>query len=676
MINLEIKRLQRFCVLTMRFNLKPFFINAALAALFIFSNPVLSASFAYIYVEASEGNSSGGHSAIQFGDEIYHYQHLDSGLIRLLRQDSNDFQFQYRFLQNRRLHLSQIEVSKETYNLLKTQFKLQFLAQAQQFKQLDDLHKDRALIYRLLHKLTLDDSLLESDLSSVLRLKGAGLFYAEQAVGSQNANDELRYSKDLHAQSSRIVQILRNKIEQNNGQNFLLRRQQHLESQIKALNPPRWPTGNPVLSHEKFPPAIYSFAGKYSDYLTGLLAIKALNESQPLQANAVFVTYQPEFIMTGEERKALLSLRNQLENSLLKSVNSSRPDWGYALLVNMARLIAIEMSLKLGRWVFIDDYAFESEWLSADQFAQYSEQMQTQISDALDNLNQQRKMILTTGNMTEAHYSGLEMSANRYLELLKGRQQMDLRYIGEKALPSKSISLPDWIVPEITQLQLKIALIELENYERKLFQELEKHYRYDLITRNCVTELFRTIEQALSQQIQVIDNQSKTDKLVMKESTKRLGGGISVLNNFIPFVSFQSVQDHYNVTATKVLNSYRGQQLEKLYAQHNNLLIALRESNIFSTTLYKFNPDDAFFIFFTDDHVLFRPFFGLFNTTAGLGQSVVGFLSWPFDEGNNLKSGVTGIFMSLPELFFFNMRKGSYKYLSYNQLMDAEKYGN
>jgi hypothetical protein len=124
-----------------------------------------------------------------------------------------------------------------------------------------------------------------------------------------------------------------------------------------------------------------------------------------------------------------------------------------------------------------------------------------------------------------------------------------------------------------------------------------------------------------------------------------------------------------------ILSSYRGQQLEKLYARNNGLMVALRESNIFSSTLYTYNPDDAFFVFFTDDNLALRPVFGLFNTAAGIGQSLFGFLSWPFDAGKNLKSGAMGVLMSLPELLFFNMRKGSYKYLSYNQFVNDEKLG-
>ncbi|MEI6335111.1 MAG: hypothetical protein WCS87_11150 [Methylococcaceae bacterium] len=624
----------------------------------------MAASFEYLYLEASEGNSSGGHSAIQFGDEIYHYQHHDSGLIRLLRQDKQEFHFLYRFLQNRRIHLSHVEVTEETFNRLGEYFKWQFLAQEQQFKQLNDLYKERLLLRRLLYKPGTD-----TDFSAVLRLNGVGLFYAEHDLDSQK-DEHPNNIKAPTPQSSPLIGLLRKKIEAHYGQDYLSKCREQITTDIKALTPTHWPAASSVLSADNFPPVINSFADSYTDYLTGLAAIKVLVEEQPLQADAFFVTQES---VTPEEKKVLATLRDQLVLSLLKSVNSSRPDWGYAVLVNMARYIAIEQSLQSGRWVFIDDFAIDSEWISTDQFVEQAEPIQTQINDAQANFKQARKAITTPGGLTESNYSQLEMSANRYFEWLNGKQQKAVRYQGEKALPTKSISLPDWWVPELSPHQLTKALTGLEHYENKLLQELAQRYQYNLLTRNCVTELFRTLDQALLSKNKVENDPAKQVEFLIKESKQRLGGTISGTYNFIPFVSFQSVQENYKVSSNTVLNAYRGQQLEKLYAKNNGLMVALRESNIFSSTVYTYNPDDAFFVFFTDDSLVLRPIFGLFNTAAGIGQSLFGFLSWPFDSGKNLKAGTTGVLMSLPELLFFNMRKGSYKYLSYNQFVKDER---
>ena len=238
----------------MRFNLKPFFIYAAHIAVFLCAVSASAASFEYLYVEANEGNSSGGHSAIQFGDDIYHYQHHDSGLIRLLRQDKPEFQFLYRFLQNRRIHLSHIEVSEETFTLLREHFKLQFLAQEQQFKQLNDLHKDRVLLRRLLHKQNSDDALLDADFSAVLRLKGVGLFYTGQELDSQKKDGQIGNINSAQSQSSQIIEMLRKKIEQNYGQDYLGHRREQITADIKALTTSHLPGVKPILSKDNFPP--------------------------------------------------------------------------------------------------------------------------------------------------------------------------------------------------------------------------------------------------------------------------------------------------------------------------------------------------------------------------------------------------------------------------------------
>ena len=286
----------------MRFNVKPFFIYAAHIALFLCAFSVSAASFEYLYVEANEGNSSGGHSAIQFGDDVYHYQHHDSGLIRLLRQDKPEFQFLYRFLQNRRIHLSHIEVSEETFDMLRKHFKLQFLAQEQQFKQLHELHKDHVLLQRLLHKQNSDDALLDADFSAVLRLKGVGLFYTVQELDSQKKNEQIENVNSAQSQSSRIIEKLRKKIEQNYGQDYLERRREQITADIKALRTSHLPVVKPILSKDNFLPVIKSFADSYEDYLTGLAAIKVLMEEQSLRSDAFFVTHES---VTPQEKKIL-----------------------------------------------------------------------------------------------------------------------------------------------------------------------------------------------------------------------------------------------------------------------------------------------------------------------------------------------------------------------------------
>jgi hypothetical protein len=83
---------------------------------------------------------------------------------------------------------------------------------------------------------------------------------------------------------------------------------------------------------------------------------------------------------------------------------------------------------------------------------------------------------------------------------------------------------------------------------------------------------------------------------------------------------------------------------------------------------YKFNDQDAAFLIFTDDNILMRPIFGSINLAVATTMSIYGSLSLAFDSGKALKDGTMGILMSLPELAFFNIRKGSYKHLSLSRV--------
>ncbi len=123
-------------------------------------------------------------------------------------------------------------------------------------------------------------------------------------------------------------------------------------------------------------------------------------------------------------------------------------------------------------------------------------------------------------------------------------------------------------------------------------------------------------------------------------------------------------------------NHFAYQSEEKNVLKRVKLLKIVENKLLKWAAMGAYHSDDAFFVFFTDGDLVFRPVGGLFNTAAGIGQSIWGFLSWPFDAGRNLQSGAKGILMSLPELLFFNMRKGSYKYLSYDRFVNdqAPKY--
>jgi len=640
----------------------------AAAALTLASSNASSASFNYLYIEASEGNSSGGHAAVQFDDEIYHFQHVDSGLIRLFRQEEKEFHFIYRYLQNRPMHLGRIEVGDDTLALLKDQFKQRFLAEEGQFKLLGDLRRDRLLLRHLLQQSTGGRDLADPEAASVLRLKGVGLFHPDpsrQAPPPSHEDDR---------EQSFIIRNLRENIERRYGRGFLQRKRKQLEESIEALTPVDWSAIHADPDLARFPASVYSFSDRYSDYLTAWHAVKVLAEATPLRPDVLVQTDRQPFKISEEERRGLLALQQDLSHALIEAFAASRPDWGYAVLINLARTLAIAATLRSGYWAFVDDFAEDSEWLKPAQYLPHRARLRTLLNDAGASLARLRRSAASRQRLTEADYSRIEMAANRSLELLKSEQRVAFRFNGEKALPSKSLGFPAGPLPKLARARLSSELVSLNNVEEAFGKTLNRHYRYDLIQRNCVTELFGTIHRALLTSYRSDEPLTDPESFIKRESEKRLGGYVDVAVNFIPFVSYRSVRNRYRVIQNLDLDSYRRLELAKLINRDDGLLTAFRESSILSSRLYQYNPDDAWFVFFTDDQTLLRPLFGLANTAAGIGQSVAGLFSWPMDFGKNLKSGATGVLMSLPELFFFNMRKGSYKYLSFPQTAHTESY--
>ncbi|MGR8934010.1 MAG: hypothetical protein ACU837_06410 [Gammaproteobacteria bacterium] len=607
-----------------------------LLALLLHAGSAGAHSLQYIYIEANEGGSSGGHVALQFGAEVFHYQ-FSGGLIRLFKQDAADFRFDYRFLQNRTLHVADIAVSKQTYHRLHRYFKLRYFEQEQQIKRLRDVQQDRLLSTWLLRRSSAENSVTAGFPEADLRLRGAGLFF--------NDSDFTMLEKPQgecvsSAAAKTILLPLRQSLERQYGADVLMRLEKHATDAIRRLSPTPPPSGA----------SAYAFYERYSDLLNELLALRVLREARPLTVDACFALHAPEWRLDNREIRALHALQERLSATARALTVSKRPDRGYALLVTTARLVAIEQSLQSGYWVLADDFKPDSSIVPPSDLRHYAEELRAQRGDALADLRAAR-----TGNTYDEHgYSSIEMAANRYHEWLQAGQRQSVRYRGEQPLPTKSIRIPNLAFPDLSVQQLRAAIQQQEKTAQQLIRGLEKHYAYHLLTRNCATEIFRDVDVALS-----------------PETAQRLGGKIDSPFRMIPFAAFAEVQQTYRVIKTSALPAYRQLQLARQYAQETDVLVYAREANVLSATLYSRNPDDAWFVFFTDDALLLRPLFGAFNTLAGIGQSMYGMLRLPFDGGSELTSGARGILMSLPELAFINMRKGSYRYLSQRRLMTS-----
>src|SRR5262245_28814607 len=100
----------------------------------------------YLYIEANEGGSSGGHVALGLGDEVFHFEHRSPGILVLDVDDLEHFRYRYGVRENRTIHVSRIPVSEETYGLLVDRFRGRHFFQTRHLDVMDGLERDRVTL--------------------------------------------------------------------------------------------------------------------------------------------------------------------------------------------------------------------------------------------------------------------------------------------------------------------------------------------------------------------------------------------------------------------------------------------------------------------------------------------------------------------------------------------------
>ena len=90
----------------------------------------------------------------------------------------------------------------------------------------------------------------------------------------------------------------------------------------------------------------------------------------------------------------------------------------------------------------------------------------------------------------------------------------------------------------------------------------------------------------------------------------------------------------------------------------------LRESTSLGSSIYTPRTQDGAFLLFTDDVFWRRPLYGVVNLAYAAGYTAYGVAAAPFDFGARAKAGLSGMFWSVPELAFENVRKGSFEWVT------------
>jgi hypothetical protein len=596
-------------------------------------------SFDYLYIRAHEGNASGGHAAIRFGSEIYDFQHAAGGWLAIRREDSRRFQHEYRALQNRSIEVSRVEATQETVALLRETFERRLLAQSRQQLRLSELEADVAI----------QDALAAGKKARV-RVRGAGFFADAPGGAAPPALSELR---------ERIAEA--------HGEGWLAARADAALRTLREREASSPDSAPPQVDPLTYPVAREPLTRRASRALAARAASDLILRPRPLREGVRAGEGQtPDAWLTLDPalRARLVEARAGLLESAVALAASPRPDWGEALLLACARLAAMDESLAAGRLVMLDAFPADAKLLRVGPRRRTL--LPTLLGDARRDFVDAHRDLFSEAGYDEASWSELERAVTRIAGLRAAQEgAVSLRVAVGAMLPDGSAERPLapgdlGADPADGARAAEASRAALRDYR----SALEAQYRYDVVRRNCVSELFRTIELALASagDAPPQDDRDTVHAFVQRESVRRLGGYVDPVAdaNFIPFVSSRNVQASWHVAEVLHLPSAREHAVE---GEGGGLAAALRESNVLTSTVYEPAEDAGFFLFFTDGEWPLRPLLGAANLAAALARSGVGVLELPFDRGQGIRAGLSGVLWSLPELFFTNIRKGTNEYV-------------
>jgi hypothetical protein len=591
----------------------------------------------YLYIDANEDKASGGHTAVRIDEDVFHFQ-FKNGLLAMSRDSWPDFQLSYRGYQNRSIYATRLAISDDTYKLLRSSFVHRHLVQSRQVQLLTDSRRDVELF-----------DALQSASTAQLRLAGFGFFapLGQKVHGGRRAGLQAAIASAY-------------------GADYLQQRSMALRQQLDAMAVVEMSFSVDDFTAANFPQAMYPFNQRYADNMAALHAVEVIQSDAALSAQSLRLALEPadSLPLLPEERAWLLAASEQLQGRLVDLLASERPDWGSAVLLGLARLEAMRLSVAENRWVFIDVLADDANIV--DVGPRTRRMLPLLRVDALAVWEYAKYGVSLPDGWDERRYAQMETAGINLLELQRlERGASDWRIHTAPNVPAGTGLVPQVLQPRAVQVNGQ-DLLQRMRQSHQLAQEFAgEQMAYKLLTRNCVSELFTTVDLAMAEAL--ARRSEPVDELaVERETQRRLGAHFAP--NPIPFVSANQVDEHWRVAGREDLLSlrrlYTRAELQASATPITTPITWLRESNTLTSSVFTRSDGDSFFVFFTDGSPWARPALGLVNLGAALGASVVGAVQAPFDRGRQLRAGLRGAMFSLPELGFQNIRKGRNTWLS------------
>ncbi|EQA64386.1 hypothetical protein [Leptospira alexanderi] len=573
-------------------------------------------------MDANTGQSSGGHTGIRVGNKVYHYQFFPDDIFHLVRETYDDFAFDYNIISNRTSVLTRLKLTQKEVSILESGLNHLYLVQFRHLQNLEMLKKETKFLEEL------------NSPEKKIGLRATAYF---------TPKGKSKLTKDLKAKLTAAL-----------GKNFLSHLEQTLKDEILFPNNEllrmEFPPLPEKMSRDKFPffkPGSYL---KLRDILEGILLCQILGEEWSL--NEEFIISNTKESLTEQEKTLLENFNTKQTEGLIQILSERDPGWAYSALVTLGRLHTIEESIRTGTPVFLSSFP-DNPQIVYQEDSDDTQALQHITEETAAIVSLARKKVSALKELTEKEYQIWEDSSNRAFELQRGTA-IPIRVTWDKLLPQRENKfLIPMHLPENSVLAeyLKLAKArELEYHVR-----LKKIYPFRLLSENCTTEILKNVQDSF-------------DRKRISFPSEKIDFEFSFA--FIPFYASHWVSNNWKNEGKKIFLSYRRKKLAELLKQNPSWKIHFKESLTLSSSIYKSNREDHFFLLFTDDVFWVRPFYGIVNLTTGLGATLIGILASPLDRGERFQKGFQSLFFSFPELAFFNIRKGTFPMVSIKEIPD------
>jgi len=539
-----------------------------------------------VHIHANTGMAAGGHAALRVGEHAFHWEVHEDGWLRLGREPWEVFWLRYGALENRPMRTQALELDAKTRGALRDTLFSLWSRQDRDLARLDAHMLERQWRAQRLG-------------GPPASLPGAGFF-------ARNRTDDPTGQKLRHSLGG-----------------------DRLRRELAALE------------------ATLVGGSQHSTALRDALLLRAalltLAEARGLAPD---VALDPERLLpdssglTEGERVRLAAFSEDLETAIRRLLDSDRPDRGRPLLLAAARYHVVQRALEENRLLVLD--ALSNDELVVDAArAREQHELLTRLSDAAtEHWREVREGALGSG-LDEAAYNRLEEAGTGIHEVrtaLHGGRGLRVRPLGRliPAAPGAIEPLPGGS---------DAALADAQRAEATFRETLAERYAYDIVSRNCVTEIEALLTAA--------------NPVFRMES----------LLAFAPFELARTVEASPIGGESRELASHR--QGRAVSGADGSRRVALRESNTWTTTVYDGSIGDDPFLFFSDGSAWLRPPQGVVNFSYALGHATFGLITVPFDRGRLAFRGLRGAFYSVPEIVGISIRKGRYDLVPRDTIVPA-----